>query len=167
MLLALHGVPVDHRMIEKYIPSQREGMSLDELQEASTALGLRTEVRHCSIDELCRRFQSPVVAYLVDDIRHHYVVILGMTHDTVTILDGTTGERYTVTNKWLEKSWSGYVLMPEAGPSVLWLLLAISLFSWLLPGVFALRGFPGAMIGRFFICWTRLFARGTAGEIAR
>src|SRR5205809_7800101 len=57
MLLALNGIPVDHDLIEKYMPSHAEGMSLAELKEASNALGLRTETRRCSIDELRRHFQ--------------------------------------------------------------------------------------------------------------
>src|SRR2546426_6554112 len=40
ILLALHGMSVDHGVIEKCIPSHSEGMSLSELRDASNALGL-------------------------------------------------------------------------------------------------------------------------------
>jgi len=139
MLLGLHEVPVDRRMIEKYIPSHREGMSLADLQEASTALGLKTEVRRCSLDALRRAFQSPVIAY-VEDSSAHYVVVIAMTDSSVTFLDGTTGERNTAPNWWLNERWLGYVLMPDSGHSVSWLLLAISLLGWLLLGFLAVKG---------------------------
>lgn len=144
MLLALHNIPVDHRMIEKYVPSHREGMSLTEMKQASNALGLRTEVRRCSIDELRRGSQLPVIAYLIKDPHYlianpHYVVVYGMTGDSVNVLDGTTGERMTFSSQKLNGIWSGYVLMPESGLSVSGLFLAFSLFGWLLLGFLTLK----------------------------
>jgi hypothetical protein len=143
MLLKLHNVPVDHGVIEKHIPSNREGMSLLELQEASNALGLRTQVRRCSIDELQRTFRSPVIAILnlEGGPHHHYVVIVDITQDTVTALDGTTGEKNTFPTRWLKRGWPGYVLMPVSGPSISWLLLAVSPVGWLLLGFLAVKGF--------------------------
>jgi predicted double-glycine peptidase len=131
MLLAFHDVPVDSGAIEKYVPTHREGMSLAELQEASNALGLRTEVRRCSIDELRDSFQSPVIGYLLGPPRH-YVVVIAMTEDGVTILDGTTGQRNTVPSPWLKERWSGYVLIPIPGRSIYWVSVAMSLIAWML-----------------------------------
>jgi hypothetical protein len=139
MLLALHEVAVDPRAIENYIPSHREGMSLLELQDATTALGLRTEVRRCSFDELRRAFESPVIAYVVDRAPH-FVVVVDVTEDSVTVLDGTTGERRTLTSQTLNNIWSGYVLAPASGLSVFWLFLAIAPCALLLGGL-TVRGF--------------------------
>jgi ABC-type bacteriocin/lantibiotic exporter with double-glycine peptidase domain len=127
MLLALHGVSVDRRRMKEYIPSHREGMSLLELQEASNELGLKTEVRQCSIDELRRVFDSPVLAYLHKD--SHYVVVIAMTDESVTVLDGTTGERSAFSTQELSEVWSGYVLMPEGEDSSMRFLLALPLLG--------------------------------------
>jgi hypothetical protein len=134
MLLSLHDVPVNHRVIERYIPSRREGMSLLELKEASDALGLRSQVRRLTIDEFRRVFQSPAIAYLTKD-GAHYVVVIGMTDDSFVCLDGTTGQRNVLPNQ----QWSGYVLMADSGHSLSWHLLVISVLACLVLGFFALK----------------------------
>jgi len=139
MLLALHDVPVERTIIEKLTPLHRKGVSLAELKEASNALGLKTEVRRCSIDQLRRSFQSPVITCLVSGSDYHYVVVIELTDDSVTVLDGTTGERNTFPCQWLNQFWSGYVLIADSGPSVPLLLLAVSLFGWLLLGFLVLK----------------------------
>jgi ABC-type bacteriocin/lantibiotic exporter with double-glycine peptidase domain len=141
MLLALHDLPVEHAAIEKYTTADREGISLDEIKDATNALGLRTHVRYCSLEELRRTFRSPILVRLRYGIRHHYVVMIGMTSDTVTLLDGTTGAMEKHTIPWLEARWSGYVLMPDEGLPILWLGLGISLCAWTLLGVFGLKRF--------------------------
>jgi predicted double-glycine peptidase len=139
MLLALHDVSIDNRAVEEYISLYPRGMSLFDLKEASAALGLRTEVRRCSIEDLRRNFQSPVIAYLVDGIRKHYVILVNISADAATILDGTTGEIDAVKIQWLNRSWSGYVLMHEPGFSAPWYVLAVCLAGCLLLICLALK----------------------------
>jgi Peptidase C39 family len=146
MLLALHDVPVDYQIIEKYIPPHREGMSLAELREASNTLGLRTEVRRCSTDELCHRFQSPVIAYVrafnggSQLNGTHYVVVIGITDDSITLLDGTTGKMGTFPRLWFNDFWLGYVLLPVSDQFTSFrILLTVSLCGWLLLAFWALK----------------------------
>jgi ABC-type bacteriocin/lantibiotic exporter with double-glycine peptidase domain len=140
MLLALHDVSVHDRSLAKDITSHSEGMSLLALQEACGVQGLRTEVRRCSIDELRRTFQSPVIAHLNS---RHYVVVIDMTDDFVTVLDGTTGEKRTIPNQHLSRLWTGYVLIVDSGVSASWVFMVVSAFVWLLVGWFVRRRFSG------------------------
>jgi hypothetical protein len=120
LLLGLNGIKVDASEIEKLVPLHQDGMSLTEMRDASNALGLRTKVMRLSLAELRHNFQSPFIAYLNFD--QHYVVVIDVDEKTVTMLDGTTGDKEEVSITWLEKRWSGYVLMPESD-SFPWLLL--------------------------------------------
>lgn len=140
MLLRLNGVSADRGIISKYTHLHPQGMSLAELREASNSLGLRTEVRRCSLDEFRRQFELPVIAYLlsdvrahdVDDVPGHYVVVIGIGNGTITMIDGTTGERRRdLVGQWLAKRWSGYVLVPNNTHSISWLFLATLPFGWM------------------------------------
>jgi len=111
LLLGLNGIKVDVSEIEKLAPLHQDGMSLTEMRDASNALGLRTKVMRVSLDELRRNFQFPVIAYL--NFEQHYVVVVDVDEKAVTLLDGTTGDKDEYAIEWLEKRWSGYVLMPE------------------------------------------------------
>jgi len=120
LLLGLNGIKVDVSEIEKLVPLHEDGMSLTEMRDASNALGLRTKVVRLSLDELRRNFQYPVIAYL--NYEQHYGVVVSVDEKTVTLLDGTTGDKDEYAIEWLEKRWAGYVLMPE-GDRFPWLLL--------------------------------------------
>jgi ABC-type bacteriocin/lantibiotic exporter with double-glycine peptidase domain len=139
MMLVLHDVVVGHRVVENHIPSHPDGMALADLQNASRALGLELDLRRYSIPELQRRFHSPVIAYLADETLRHYVVVIAIDGDTLTYLDGTTGERITVPQEVLTHSWTGYVLMRPPGRSHAWPSLVVCALAWLLLGVLALR----------------------------
>jgi ABC-type bacteriocin/lantibiotic exporter with double-glycine peptidase domain len=139
ILLSLHDISVDYGTMEKAIPWHTQGMSLLDMRETCSSLGLKTEVRYCTIDELYCKFQSPVIACLKTGFQYHYVIVIEVTDNLVTMLDGTTGERNTVPSRWLNKFWTGYVLAPVSGFPVSWLLFVVSLFGWLLIGILALK----------------------------
>jgi hypothetical protein len=120
MLLALHGINVNNHMISKYISSSPDGSSLAELKAALCAEGLSVVIRKCSIDELRGHFQSPLIAYLNFQEQNHYVVVVDVTADAVTFLDGTTGVKDTYNCEWLKGVWSGYVLIPDRDEMGLW-----------------------------------------------
>jgi hypothetical protein len=138
MFLALHDIPVNKHTIEQLTPSHPDGMSLAELKAAAMSFGLKTYVRRRSMEELRGEFQSPVIAYLVNGATKHYVIILQISEETVTLLDGTSGEKETLKCRWLEGSWSGYVLMADDGLSTSWLLVASALLVLMLLGLVAL-----------------------------
>ncbi len=162
MLMSLHDVPIDYGAMEKDISWHSQGMSLLDLQKTSSTLGLRTEVRYCSINELRRGFRSPVIACLEIGSRYHYVVVIEITDDSLTMLDGTTGERNTVPRRWLNAFWSGYVLVPDSGFSASWLILAVPLFVWLLLGFLTSKRNRRATAATIvFVMWV-LFGRSLA-----
>ncbi len=137
MLLSLHNKPVDQSLFVRYFPTHQDGLSLLELQEAATSMGLPSEVLRCTYDELQRSFDSPIIAYLSGD-GPHYVVVHSVDSESVSILDGTTGEEQRLTRKEFERTWSGYILHPrEASEYTLLFYLSLTVLGWslLLAGI--------------------------------
>ena len=132
LFLNLNGIKVDRSIVQKYKPTHPDGMSLEELSNASQLLGLKGSIRKISLQELSHQFDSPFIAYLVTPEKKHYVVVIGMTPKHVTFIDGTTGEQITTTNKWLSNSWSGFVLVRQSTYSWLWTYLPTLIFGLML-----------------------------------
>jgi ABC-type bacteriocin/lantibiotic exporter with double-glycine peptidase domain len=132
MLLALYDVPVDHKRLDAVVPVNREGTSLAQMQEAAGTLGLEVALRRCKIGELQKRFHTPCIAHLAMVGDPHYVVVISITDDYVTFLDGTTGKLEKLHREWVEERWSGYVLLPQTGgTNVMPVLVKGSLSFWL------------------------------------
>jgi len=133
MLLKLYGISVDQEQLVATVPVNEDGTSLAELRDAATVLGLETTARRCSIEELQKHFQSPFLAHLAM-VTPHYAVVTDISDDSVTWLDGTTGQLETLKRSWVEKRWSGYVLLPQIGATVSPILLGISILNGLVVG---------------------------------
>jgi ABC-type bacteriocin/lantibiotic exporter with double-glycine peptidase domain len=132
-------VPVDQKRFGEYMQLHGEGMSLAELKEAAGALGMTTTVRRCSIAELQKNYQLPFIAHLAM-ITPHYSVVIDISDDKLTLLDGTTGKIETLRRSWVEERWSGYVLLPQTGATPSLLFIGASLLSWLLFAVVVTKG---------------------------
>jgi len=130
MLLGVYGVPLDHEQLHATVPVNRDGTSLTELRDAAAALGLETTVRRCSIEELQRHYQSPFIAHLAM-VTPHYAVVIDISDESLTFLDGTTGKLETLRRAWIEERWSGYVLLPQTSATIHPILFGASMFNWL------------------------------------
>ena len=130
MLLGLYGIPVDEEQFGATVPVNDDGTSLAELQEAAGALGLEMSVRRCSIEELQKHFRWPFLAHLTM-VPPHYCVVIDISDDSVTFLDGTTGELETLRRSWVEAGWSGYVLLPRTSDKISPIVLGASMLNGL------------------------------------
>jgi ABC-type bacteriocin/lantibiotic exporter with double-glycine peptidase domain len=155
MLLKLYGMPIDQKRFEATVPSGTEGLSLAELQDAAESLGMKATIRRCSIAELQQRFREPFIAHLAL-VTPHYSVIVAISDDFVTLLDGTTGEVETLRRAWVEERWTGYVLLPQTSAGVPPIFLGASLVSWVLVALLVARHISAS--------WTR--ASGTQVRLA-
>jgi len=137
MLLSLHSKPVDESLFTRYYPTHQDGLSLLELQEAATSMGLPSEILRCTYEELYQSFNSPIIAYLTGE-GAHYVVVHSVDSESISILDGTTGEEERLTRKEFERLWSGCILRPrEASEYTLLFYLSLTVLGWtvLLAGI--------------------------------
>jgi ABC-type bacteriocin/lantibiotic exporter with double-glycine peptidase domain len=140
MLLGMNDIRVDEEQLAATVPVSDEGTSLAELREAAAGLGLEMTLRRCSIEELHRQFQAPFIAHLAM-VTPHYSVVIDISDDFVTFLDGTTGELETLKRSWVEERWSGYVLLPQAGTAVSPTLLGATMLNCLVVGFLVTKRF--------------------------
>lgn len=143
MLLRLYDIQVDQEQLAATVPVNNNGTSLAELREAAASLGLEATVRRCSLDELRGHVQSPFLAHLAM-VSQHYVVVIDVSDDSVTLLDGTTGKLETLKRSWVEERWSGYVLLPRTGATISPILFGVSMLNCLAVGFLATKLFRGS-----------------------
>lgn len=146
LLLRLHQIPVSYDDVARYIPSNVEGMSLLEMQQACADLGLPVEIRSCSVEELWNQFQGPVVGRiytLYGSARYgHYVLVIRVDGDWATAVDPTSAELRRYPRATLGNVWSGYIVVPKRGtPRVQKLLVASCVLLWVTAAAMALTAF--------------------------
>lgn len=152
LFMKLYAIPVEYEAIMKeYTPSHPEGMSLAELRDACANLGLPVRVRKCSVREMWKAFQSPVIAYVTGmDGSGHFMIILAVESDSAYLMDGTTARISRTTlfrdeaykKGRLENVWRGYILVPSRGGGRFKLALGISVLLWLVAAYVILRIIP-------------------------
>jgi len=136
LMLRLYGIPVTGG-VTRYAPSHPHGMSLLELRNAFADFGLPVEIREYTVDDLCKRFRSPLLAltnYFLGGT-DHYVVIVAADSDSVCYIDPTTARVRTKSPEELSRSWRGYVIVPchQNGNRMLaGAVLVVSALLWLL-----------------------------------
>jgi ABC-type bacteriocin/lantibiotic exporter with double-glycine peptidase domain len=112
----MSGVLVDKAVVSEYTPTHREGMSLLELRDACARFGLQTEVRFVAPEDIGANAPLPLLARISatsNTINNaHYVVVFAMDHETLSVVDGTTGAIETYRRELLPNVWTGYVLVP-------------------------------------------------------
>ncbi|MDP9173834.1 MAG: cysteine peptidase family C39 domain-containing protein [Planctomycetota bacterium] len=132
IFLKLNGVATSFSAIEKYIPSNDEGMSINELQHACLDFGLDTEIRRCSVEELGQAFKEPIIAYTTtpNSSTGHYMLILGISRNGVDVMDPTTGESWMTSLHGLSATWRGYILTPIRSPPLNTTWTIRSMLAW-------------------------------------
>jgi len=138
LLLHLHGVSVDRRQIEKYMPSYPDRMSLLRLKEACADFGLATEIRRCTLDELSQHIDTPMVAHVLpahapDAESGHFIVMFRDQSGSIKGVDATTGYFYQASSPVFQKKWkwNAYILLPVRQASTLEVAYLATGLIWL------------------------------------
>jgi len=109
--LSLHGRPRTLDDILERVPIGPRGAALDDLRRAAAALGVPSRVVRSSPDRL-GDWPLPAVAHL--DVREgHYVLVVAVTAEDVTVADMSTGEIKPVASDQFFATWSGYLLVAD------------------------------------------------------
>jgi hypothetical protein len=114
-------------------------MSLVELRDALTVLGLPADVRRCDAKQLRRGFDFPVVAYLKGKLGpyHHYVIVISIQKDAVTVLDSTTGEIVRMHPDRFDLYYDGFIVAPELRTTSPLIPAVCSIGVWLIVAAIA------------------------------
>ncbi|AGA28038.1 cysteine peptidase family C39 domain-containing protein [Singulisphaera acidiphila] len=120
VLLRLRGFNVARDQVTRLIPITKTGSSLADLSKAASALGLKHQVRKVSQSELFR-LSPPFLVH--EDIRstdpevrdsgHFFVTVRFNDQGQVGIIDGVSGNYQFIEKARFDRSFSGYVLVPE------------------------------------------------------
>ena len=120
VLAKLSGLDVTREDITKLVPISETGSTLADLSKAATKLGLPHEIRKVSQSEMFRlsppflvhdsiRASGPEAA----DTGHFFVVVRFNERGQIGIVDGVSGLYQFVETARFDRSFSGYVLLPE------------------------------------------------------
>lgn len=120
VLLRLRGFNVSREQVMRLVPITKTGSSLADLSSAASKLGLKHQVRKVSQSEL---FQLPPPFLVHEDIRstdpdvsdsgHFFVIVRFNDHGQIGIIDGVSGTYQFVEKARFDRSFSGYVLLPD------------------------------------------------------
>jgi predicted double-glycine peptidase len=118
MLLRGHERRVAFDEILSILKVGPEGVSLLDLSDAAGRLGLHTEVRRCSYQDLFQ-CQTPFVAHYGKGTsrpsslaKGHFIIVTSIDDYFIDVIDGTTAERHRYRRGTFEKYWSGFTLSP-------------------------------------------------------
>jgi hypothetical protein len=126
MLLSGHSSVTFVRLEE--ITASSEGVSLLTLRDVARELGVRAEIRHYRHSEV-GRMPLPAItqsyASLASVTPLHFDVIYKVDSGLVYLLNGTTGERFSVQRSELPQFWTGFALTEDR-----WLGALFGMQSW-------------------------------------
>lgn len=121
MLLRGHGRLAAYDDVVAAMKLGAGGVSLSDLGDAASRLGLDAEVGHCTYPDLLK-IRTPFIAHYGNGSdrpssfgRGHFVVVVSIDNSFVNMIDGTTAERRRYRRRTFEKYWSGYVLAARGG----------------------------------------------------
>ena len=136
LFLSLHNVACDYSDVRKLVHVSRNGSDMLSMRNASTSLGLPSEIRSYQLRDL-PRIPRPFVAHLrsrqgpsLETGWAHYIVVLDSDSKRVWALDGTSGEEVVLTTEGFGHLWSGHALVRESvSKSLISVVLIVSLAS--------------------------------------
>lgn len=114
-LLRIMGRTPSPDLIERLRPTRAEGMSLAEIRVAADEEGLQLELLKWSVDELCRNFRSPLIAYTRSwtGQEGHFLIVYKVKDDHILLMDPTTCEIVRTNKEKLRNIWREYVAVPR------------------------------------------------------
>jgi ABC-type bacteriocin/lantibiotic exporter with double-glycine peptidase domain len=141
LFLRLCGVEVTYERALNYMPTDPSGMSMLQLRDACSELGLPAEVRRCTVED-APRLPFPVLAHFTQKQpgrTGHYVVWTRLVDENrIEMLDSTTGKPFTWPIERLPELWEGWVLMRAErarDTSIMWIAAIVG--PWLLVAIAA------------------------------
>ncbi|QYD71274.1 peptidase domain-containing ABC transporter [Paraburkholderia edwinii] len=124
MICKHYGIPMTLGKLRELANVTTQGATLDSLARAGEALGFTTHGVQCTFDSL-RGFELPFIIHWEG---YHYVVVYGVSHDTVWLADPALGFRKLAVEDF-ERGWSGTCLLFTPGANLI--QLAASRSPWL------------------------------------
>jgi predicted double-glycine peptidase len=155
MLLKIKNYPVDFDPLIRSLEIGPRGLSLDQLRQAASRVGLRTRVVKCDADRL-GRLPMPVIAHLKDSplgssghnesIGHYVVLLSANPGQKFDVIDGSFAIRTDYLPEKFLEYWDGYLLVPDE---------SIGAADVLYPAV------AGILLGALGLRWARRRRSGT------
>jgi Protein of unknown function (DUF1573)/Peptidase C39 family len=128
---ALRGIAIDISSIIDLLPVKPGGHSFREIMDVMAKLGLETEARRETIQEIVKRGErGPWIAHLTDPA--HFVVVTGIGGAVVHIFDGN-GQRRIQRIEDFERRWSGNAMFVRGRVSATGAPSAVNVLSAPLP----------------------------------
>jgi len=142
LYLSLTGRPVGYGELEADIPITDKGSSLAELGRVAEKHGARSVIVKATPETLPTLL--PAIVHTEEQSHGgHFVVVVKIENDQITLIDGTSGIVSTYSLAEFNKMWTGYALVPARDTEWAWqktglgsaLAAALGLGVW-----FAVRG---------------------------
>jgi hypothetical protein len=114
VFLAAHGHSATLADVRNQIPVTQQGCSFADLERASECFGLSTQTIKTDLAQL-KSCVTPAVVLLngLGQPLGHFVVILNIEDESVTVLDPSTAVVQTVETSQFLRAWTGYALVPR------------------------------------------------------
>jgi ABC-type bacteriocin/lantibiotic exporter with double-glycine peptidase domain len=124
--LSIHGHPAPLKAIIDRVPIGADGANMADLRKAATDLGVPSSVVKVTPGRLASS-PLPAIAHL-QSREGHFVLVLGVTRDTVATADLLSGNVETLPADLFFERWSGYLLVPgRPAPMRSWPLLGVGM----------------------------------------
>ncbi|WP_316800526.1 peptidase domain-containing ABC transporter [Pedobacter frigidisoli] len=105
-----YGLDLPIARIRQYASTDKKGTNVLGLIEAASRLGFSAKGVKAGYDNLFS-IPLPVIAHVVQNNIHHYVVIYGIHSDYIEIMDPAFGEMLRISHDDFRRQWSGVLVM--------------------------------------------------------
>ena len=111
MLIKLFGISADYRSMASEIPVFEGGSRLSDIARSVRARGLDVRAVRATPDSL-ERIPLPAIAHSEEETgQGHYVVLLRVSPESVSLIDGTTARYAELERDKFHELWSGHLLV--------------------------------------------------------
>ena len=109
--LTIHGSPTPIEVLIKTVPIGERGSNLKDLKDASRIGRFESSVVKATPRSI-ETLSLPAIAHL-NSREGHFLLVLRVDNDNITVADMTTGEVETKPLGSFARDWSGYMLVPK------------------------------------------------------
>jgi ABC-type bacteriocin/lantibiotic exporter with double-glycine peptidase domain len=134
LFLKLHGYDVDYDAVLAHIPVSAAGSTMEDVRRYISSKGTNAVAIRATPPDLMA-LTLPVIAHVEPEDpefffvgeRGHFVVVVGLSSETVTYIDGTTGAIHDQDMAEFVRTWSGRLIVVQGRSSRM--LIAIVLMG--------------------------------------